>query len=364
MKKFTKQTAAVAITLTMLVSGAPSIPSTLIPSVVTSVSAAESFNLNVDANQPIYCYPIVSESKIAVFKDSTLSQKLNNRYISNGDYCQLVALDKVNDSVLVKYPSSASKTGYNTAYTKADVFFHGGLKNNIPVKHLKFDLPVYTDFHLNSKLGSVSANEAVMVICQSDKIGCQILYKLDSGKGYKLGWLDASRGQKSSSSTSNSSATATVPLSSVLYKVSGNANRLTCGYDGYSQKTTRGRHEGLDFKFKPGAAVHSILDGTITRVSSGSPGSGGLSTIAIYNDTYDKTVVYLHTEPLASLEVGQKVSKGDLIAYESYRGCSTPHTHLEIRKGERMAAAISVDDYDLSNPNPASFLNSIGYSIG
>ena len=125
-----------------------------------------------------------------------------------------------------------------------------------------------------------------------------------------------------------------------------------------------GRHEGIDFKYKLDADIYSLTDGTVLRVAIGSPGSGGLSTIAIYNKDTDKTVVYLHAAP--SVQAGDKVHKGDKIGKESWRGISSKsssHTHVEVRDGKQEYAAKSVGDPKLQNDNPSSFWKSLGYSI-
>ena len=151
-------------------------------------------------------------------------------------------------------------------------------------------------------------------------------------------------------------------MSEALYGTSG--GYITCGFDGYVN--TNGRHEGIDFKKAQGAKVYSLTEGVITNVTKGSNGSSGLSTIAIYNSATNKTVIYLHTAPLSSLYVGKTVSRGEQIATEAWRGCSSSsnsHTHVEVRDGKRTAAAKSVNDYTLENSNPTSFWNSQGYTV-
>ena len=153
-----------------------------------------------------------------------------------------------------------------------------------------------------------------------------------------------------------------VAMSAALYGTSG--GRLTCGFDGYT--TTPGRHEGIDFARGIGAGVYALLDGTVTRVARGTTGSSGLSTIAVYNAANNKTIVYLHSAPVASLAVGQTISRGQLIATESWRGISSAgsaHTHVEMRLGRQTYAAKSVNDPVLDNPNPTSFWNSVGYDV-
>ncbi|GLW65197.1 hypothetical protein Arub01_34410 [Actinomadura rubrobrunea] len=153
-----------------------------------------------------------------------------------------------------------------------------------------------------------------------------------------------------------------VNMSYALYKASG--GRVTCGFDGYT--STPGRHEGIDIARSIGSDVHALVAGEIIYIARGSTGGGGLSTISIYNSSLNKTVIYLHTAPLSSLRVGQKIKRGQVIADESWRGISSKsaaHTHVEMRPGRQTHAAKSVNDPHLDNPNPTSFWHSQGYNV-
>ncbi|ROO84872.1 peptidase M23-like protein [Actinocorallia herbida] len=148
-------------------------------------------------------------------------------------------------------------------------------------------------------------------------------------------------------------------LSYGLYKAGGGG--ISCPFDGYT--STPGRHEGIDFTRSIGSDVHALISGTVTRVTAGVNG-GALSTIAVYNASLDKTIIYLHSAPRVS--VGDAISKGEIIADEAYRGISSSgaaHTHVEMRLGRQTAASVSVGDPVLDNPNPHSFWRSQGYSI-
>ncbi|MFB4308535.1 peptidase inhibitor family I36 protein [Actinomadura sp. GTD37] len=147
-----------------------------------------------------------------------------------------------------------------------------------------------------------------------------------------------------------------------LYKASG--GRITCGFDGYT--TTPGRHEGIDIARGIGSDVHALVSGKVIYIARGANGSGGLSTISVYNSSLNKTVIYLHSAPRSSLSVGQSISKGAVIADEAWRGVSSSsgaHTHVEMRLGKQTHAAKSVGDSHLDNPNPTSFWHSQGYNI-
>ena len=173
--------------------------------------------------------------------------------------------------------------------------------------------------------------------------------------------LNASLKNENASHRIGSSSTATTRLSYALYKASG--GYISCGYDGY--QNTDGRHEGIDIKRSNGSKVYALVAGRVVRVTEGANGSGGLSTIAIYNAATDKTVVYLHSDPIVKKD--QVISRGQLIAYEAWRGVSSSgagHTHVEVRPGLQTSAAKSVGDYTLSNPNPTSFWNARGYIVG
>ena len=151
-------------------------------------------------------------------------------------------------------------------------------------------------------------------------------------------------------------------LSTALYK---NSNaKITCKFDGYT--TTKGRHEGIDFSLSNGSPVYALTDGVITRVASGYRGRDGLSTIAVYNEATNKTVIYLHSAPLSNLKAGMTISRGQQIATQDWRGVSSSdsgHTHVEVRNGYVKNAAYSVNDYVLENSDPTPFWNAMGYKV-
>ena len=155
---------------------------------------------------------------------------------------------------------------------------------------------------------------------------------------------------------------ARVNLSYALYEASG--GRITCGFDGY--ENTPGRHEGIDIARGVGSNVHALTAGTVIYVARGATGSGGLSTISVYNASLDKTVIYLHTAPRAAISVGDSISRGQVIADESWHGVSSSgaaHTHVEMRPGRHTLAAKSVNDPTLDNPDPISFWHARGYNV-
>lgn len=154
-------------------------------------------------------------------------------------------------------------------------------------------------------------------------------------------------------------------MSYSIYKLSGGF--MLCKFDGYGIPPCGSfpgyRHEGIDLKRGYGSNVYALVSGKVVRVTEGSAPSG-LSTIAIYNATLNKTIVYLHSNP--SVVDNQIISKGQLIGTESYRGAgsqSNSHTHVEMRPGYVESAAISRDS-TLVNPNPNTFWASQGYTVG
>ncbi|GAA1661499.1 hypothetical protein GCM10009733_068980 [Nonomuraea maheshkhaliensis] len=150
-------------------------------------------------------------------------------------------------------------------------------------------------------------------------------------------------------------------MSFSLYSAAGT---ITCGFDGY--RNTSGRHEGIDIARGVGSNVYALTAGQLINVQRGSTGRSGLSTIAVYSSSLNKTVIYLHSAPLSSLRVGQTIRRGQVIAKESWNGVSSKgaaHTHVEMRLGRQPRAAKSVGDPHLQNPNPTSFWNSQGYTV-
>jgi murein DD-endopeptidase MepM/ murein hydrolase activator NlpD len=175
------------------------------------------------------------------------------------------------------------------------------------------------------------------------------------GAGAKVN-LNATLKNDNASHRFGGGGTTNVDMSDALY--TGGGGRLTAAFDGY--ETTPGRHEGIDFAKASGAGVKALLGGTVTNVVEG---GSSLSTIAVYNATFDKTIIYLHTNPLDSVDTGDSISKGQQIATEASRGAGATHTHVEMRLGRRTLAAKSVNDPVLDNPNPNDFWRARGYNV-
>lgn len=173
--------------------------------------------------------------------------------------------------------------------------------------------------------------------------------------------LNATLKNENASHKFGTNSTGNEKLSFGLYNLSGGA--ISCGFDGYV--STNGRHEGIDIDRGIGSPVRALVSGKVINVVNGVNG-GALSTIAVYNATYNKTVIYLHTAPLPSVDEGDTVSRDQQIATESYRGIdssSASHTHVEVRDGQRTSAAKSLNDYTLENDDPTAFWNARGYNV-
>lgn len=97
--------------------------------------------------------------------------------------------------------------------------------------------------------------------------------------------------------------------------------RAKNGKTGYT-----GVHEGIDFVNKPGAWLHFIMDGVVTRAGDRN------GTVAVYNEEYNVTVLYLHCEDIA-VRRGMKVYAGDFFAVEGSKGSGAAYTHVELRTG-------------------------------
>lgn len=259
-----------------------------------------------------------------------------------------------------RYP--VSNGGYKYAYSKVSTLFGCSTPQEY-ISSCQSKVTTYIDLG-NTKTGSTAIGDEVFVM-GSVKGGAYklIIYSAanSSGRKYKCAFIP-SDALSSIRNGTNTNTNSTQALSHALYKTSG--GYISCGFDGYVN--TKGRHEGIDFVKGQGSAVYSLTDGVVTRVSEGYNGSNGLSTIAIYYPAGDKTIVYLHANPLDNLYKGQQICKGQQIATEAWRGVSSAsgtHTHVEVRSGYRTGAAKSVNDYTLENANPSSFWNGLGYSV-
>jgi len=280
-------------------------------------SPSKSYNSYVDKNDVLYLYELTSSYAKVSFPTS------------NGRREGFVARSDLN---IASAPSNVSKaTGKATTYVSP-----GG-----------------------KSYGYFESGDQVYAVGTSGSYTATI-YEAKSGKRrWKLGWVKTDDYNRYCKKSNNK----IINLSTALYNNSG--AYITCGFDGYTtRKKSEARHEGIDIKYKLNASIYALVDGTVINVISGSTGSNGLSQIAVYNSVKDVTVIYLHAKP--SVKTGKKVSVGDRIGYESWRGVSSSggsHTHVEVRSGRCLRAAKSLRDSRLDNSNPSPFWKSLGYAI-
>lgn len=315
-----------------------------------AVEAATAFP---SLSESSYC-ECIAHKKIDVYKDKSLKtrgtcspSKAYNSYIDKGD--KLYLFEITSSYIKVSFPTSnGRRTGY---------IARGDLIGDSSPSHVSKATGKSTTYVSpgGKAYGYFESGDQVFAAGTSGSF-TEVIYTAKSGeRSYKLAWTktdDYNRYCRGTKSSGN--------LSENLYKDSG--AYISCGFDGY--RNTSGRHEGIDFKYALDAPIYALADGKVLRVVSGSTGGSGLSTIAIYNSSTNKTVIYLHAKPCVS--AGQNVSKGDKIGYESWRGISnksSSHTHVEVRDGKKEYAAKSVGDPTLDNSNPASFWKSLGYTI-
>lgn len=111
-----------------------------------------------------------------------------------------------------------------------------------------------------------------------------------------------------------------------------------------------GVHEGIDFVNNKGSEIHALLGGLVTKAGDRN------GTVAIYNEEYDVTLLYLHCQKI-KVKRGDVVDVSDVIAQEGsvaiYAGqennvayakrnvvhVHTSHyTHVEMRKGKHTSS--------------------------
>ena len=315
--------------------------------VVGSLTALPSACAAQAPTQNITLYPLDANTRnIVSYSDPACTQKTGKVYGS--DKCKI--LNVSGDTLTLEYPTSK---GNRTAYVKKSSFTPGDFYS-VETQTMSSKQTAYAYETGNSKIGTVYQNDTVYVLYRGSQRQ-QVIYPLDGG-GYKCGWVGVN---SSSSSNSNNSGNnnGQRTITNTLYGINSSNSRISCGFDGYT--STKGRHEGIDFSLGQGRAIYSLVNGTVTRVTAG--GGSKLSTIAIYDSSHNITFVVLHSKP--SVSVGQNISIGQQIGTEDKRGASSAHTHLEIRTGRRTAAAKSLNDYTLDNPNPAPYYQQLGYQV-
>lgn len=293
------------------------------------------------------CYTI-SSGNTTVYSNTGLTTRYGTIYGSD----ELIVHDVTSRYCRVTYPISGGRT--KTGYIPTGAILRGTSGNSYKSrgKITTYRRPG------GSTYGYVSNGDTVTVL---GTYGNYTQVKYPVSGGYKYAFITTSNYNSYIKPQNNNQNNGKVNLSYALYK--NNRAYISCGFDGYS--STKGRHEGIDIRCGNGAAVYALDGGVVTRVAAGYTGSKGLSTIAIYNSAYNKTIIYLHSAPYG-IKAGQTIKRGQKIATESWRGVSSSsgsHTHVEVRNGRQTYAAKSVNDYTLENFNPASFWSSLGYIV-
>ncbi len=205
-------------------------------------------------------------------------------------------------------------------------------------------VPAYTDRNLSNRQGNerVDRGDVVTVFEETDNA---YYVRYPTPRGTKDRWVPKNIFNDSGSQPSGD------VRQKLMYAVFRNDGaHITCDFDGY--QNTRGRHEGIDMVLSHNAPVYAAISGVVTRAG------GSFNTVAIYDQNNDKTVVYLHFNSV-TVQQGQYVNKGDHIGYQGSNGASASHVHIEVRNGRRTAAAKSVNDPTLDNPNPYDYWNRV-----
>ena len=98
------------------------------------------------------------------------------------------------------------------------------------------------------------------------------------------------------------------------------------GYRIHPQRKTREFHTGLDIATKPGKPVMATADGIVSY--SGWSGANG--NLIVIEHGFGYSTGYAHNKKIL-VSIGQKVKRGDVIAYVGSTGRSTgPHVHYEV----------------------------------
>lgn len=298
---------------------------------------------------PVYRYPSLTT------RGTASPARSYNSYVSKND--KIYIYEITDDYTKLSLPTSS---GRKIGYVKTSTLL--GVSTPTEVVTSRAKITTYQYASTSTPYGFIAANDTVYKLGTTKSGYVLVLYNAASGsRAYKAGFITKADYERMAGDPAQDQSEGQ-NMSYALYNSSG--GRLTCSFDGYNR--TSGKHEGIDFAKSQGSCVYSLTDGVITRVTQGYRGSRGLSTIAIYSAATNKTVVYLHTDPLDSLKEGQYISRGQLIAYEDWRGISKSddaHTHVEMRTGKCRSAAKSVDHYILDNPDPTAFWNSQGYLV-
>ncbi len=97
------------------------------------------------------------------------------------------------------------------------------------------------------------------------------------------------------------------------------------------------KHKGVDFKTPVGTPVHATFDGTVVSKNWNFRGNGNSLKVQ-ENGGAGRTALFLHLSELPkSVQVGDKVKKGQVLAKSGNTGHSfAPHLHYQLMQGEKV----------------------------
>ncbi|MFG2057687.1 M23 family metallopeptidase [Micromonospora sp. NPDC048930] len=89
-------------------------------------------------------------------------------------------------------------------------------------------------------------------------------------------------------------------------------------------------HAGIDFAMPAGTPIHAAAAGTVVKAGDAGDGYGN----SVFIDHHNGYLTHYAHQSRLIVEVGQKVSAGQVIGYEGATGDATgPHLHFEVHKG-------------------------------
>ena len=136
----------------------------------------------------------------------------------------------------------------------------------------------------------------------------------------------------------------------ILYGENASEATISTYFGQYYQSSSSGLHEGLDVAVGGGTPFYSLADGVVLKA-----GGGTINAISIYNEELDVTYTYMHAQNI-SVERGDVISKGDLLAEEGKIGTSSYHVHVEINKGKYSGGYASLSDHILEAVSPYEYI--------
>lgn len=104
-------------------------------------------------------------------------------------------------------------------------------------------------------------------------------------------------------------------------------------------------HYGMDFTAPTGTEVYATGDGKVLQISKSRRGYGNKIVI---DHGYGYRTLYGHLDSF-NVKKGQKVKRGDVIAFVGNTGVSTaPHLHYEVRQNDKLVNPLNFYFNDLS----------------